>query len=187
MPSQRMETFHGEGKVNMLREKEDDSITLNRKETVPNILPIADLEGEMLWEKSKAEEGEKKSDEDRRGKEKCRESGLMVSAVGLWADEDLSPLAMFFTQEKGWVSKKLGPKSGHWKRIARKQIKASPTKKGSQNKTKRMGPVDLKELDPKALNSKRRKEILKEGNDIDESEETVGGEAVVVAQHRRAT
>lgn len=45
MPSQRMETFHGEGKVNMLREKEDDNITPNRKETVPNILPIADLEG----------------------------------------------------------------------------------------------------------------------------------------------
>lgn len=82
MPSQRMETFHGEGKVNMLREKEDDSITPNRKETVPNILPIADLEGEMLWEKSKAEEGEKKSDEDRCGKEKCRELGLMVSAAG---------------------------------------------------------------------------------------------------------
>lgn len=51
----------------------------------------------MLWEKSKEEEGEKKSDEDKRGKDKCRESGLMVSAAGSWADEDSSPLAMFFT------------------------------------------------------------------------------------------
>lgn len=160
MSSQRMDTFHGEGKVNMLRDKENDILTPKRKEAMPNILPIADLEGETIWKKSKAEEGQKKSDEDRRGKEKCRDSGLKASKAGSWADEDSSPLAMFFTREKGWVLETLGPKSGHWKRIARKQTKASSTKKGSQNKTKRTGSVALQELDPNALNSKPRKETL---------------------------
>lgn len=108
------------GRYNMLRDKENDILTLKRKEVVPNILPIADLEGEMIWEKSKAKEREKKFDEDRRGKVKCRESGLKASEAGSWAGEDSSPLAMFFTQEKGWVSKTLAPKSGHWKCIARK-------------------------------------------------------------------
>ena len=141
--SQRMETFHGEGKVNMLREKENDIFTLKRKEAMPNILPIADLEEEMIWEKSKTEEGEKKSYEETCGKDKCRDSGLKSSETGSWADDDSSPLPMFFNQEKGWVTEPLGLKSGLWKRIARKQNKPSPTKKGSPKKTKRIGPVAL--------------------------------------------
>lgn len=36
-----------------------------------------------------------------------------------WAKEIVGPIAMSYVQNKGWVSEELGPKSGHWKRLAR--------------------------------------------------------------------
>jgi len=43
-----------------------------------------------------------------------------------WANNDLSPLAMSYDQEKGWITKVLGPKSGHWKSLARQVKVKSP-------------------------------------------------------------
>lgn len=91
------------------------------KEGVPPLLPVADLEGEMLWETSKHEESEKVTKEEKGKKIECKGlgKGLKPGAIGSWVDDDSSPLAMFFNQEKGWVTKPLGSKSGHWKHLAR--------------------------------------------------------------------
>ena len=93
---------------------------------------------------------------------------------------------MSFVQDKGWVAEPLGLKSGHWKCLARKNNKSSPTERVSPSKTKRTGPVPLQELDLYVLNTKRKKRKTQEEKDLDERELTIGSEAVVAMQHRRA-
>ena len=44
-----------------------------------------------------------------------------------WAVIESSPLAMSYDQEKGWTSEILGPKSRHWKRLARQVKEYGPT------------------------------------------------------------
>ena len=70
-----------------------------------------------------------------------REMGLEVNENMSWVDDNSSQLAMSFDQEKGWVAETLGPKSGHWKRLARQSNKPSPIKKVSPEKAKKIGPV----------------------------------------------
>ena len=93
---------------------------------------------------------------------------------------------MSFNKDKGWVAETLGPTSGHWKRLARQNNKPSPVKKDSLEKLKRSGPVPLQELDPNALNTKRKKGKTQTGGKIDEDKHKVGGEAMAAVQHRRA-
>ena len=45
---QSEETFHNEGKVNLTLEKVISNLTPKEKDGVPPLLPVADLEGEML-------------------------------------------------------------------------------------------------------------------------------------------
>ena len=44
-----------------------------------------------------------------------------------WVEIESSPLAMSYDQERGWTSEILGPKSGHWKRLARQVKECGPT------------------------------------------------------------
>ena len=92
---------------------------------------------------------------------------------------------MSFDENVGWVAEKMGPKSKHWKRLAREIKSDSPKKNKSLTKQKRECPTPLIELDPNALDLKRRrgknKHVVSEyGNTMD------GGEAMATRQHRRA-
>nr|POF16047.1 hypothetical protein CFP56_45035 [Quercus suber] len=58
-----------------------------------------------------------------------------------WAKETMGPIAMSYVQNKGWVSKELGPKSGHWKRLARQNKQTSPTEESDPSSKKREGFV----------------------------------------------
>lgn len=56
-----------------------------------------------------------------------------------------------------------------------------------QVNTKREGPTPICEIDPKAVNQKRRKAGEVTSHKQDEEAQMVGGEAVVTEQHRRAS
>ena len=100
--------------------------------------------------------------------------------------DELGPMAMSFDENVGWVAEKMGPKSKHWKRLAR-EIKSDALKKSkSPIKQKRECPTPLTEIDPNALELKRRMGknkqhvVSEDGNTMD------GNEAVAVRQHHRA-
>ena len=57
---QTLEIDHGNGKVNLLQEKWEDGLNIRRKDSLTNILPTADLEGDMQWERTKTEVGASK-------------------------------------------------------------------------------------------------------------------------------
>ena len=138
---QMLQIDHGNGKVSLLQEKGEDGLDIRRKDTLTNILPTANLEGDMQRERMKTEVGTSKPIEKIRHTKASREMGLEVKEYMSWANDNSSPLAISFNQEKGWVAETLGPKSGHWKRLARQSNKPSPIKKVSLEKTKRIGLV----------------------------------------------
>ena len=57
---QMLEIDHGNGKVNLLQEKGEDGLDIRRKDSLTNILPTADLEGDMQWERTKTKVGASK-------------------------------------------------------------------------------------------------------------------------------
>ena len=69
----------------------------------------------------------------------------------------MGPMAMSYDPSEGWVTSKLGPTSGHWKRLARAAKQSKPTGEQSPKNLKRSGSTPLHELDPKALPLKKRK------------------------------
>ena len=49
-------------------------------------------------------------------------------------EEVLSPMAMTFSKEVGWIAERLGPKNGHWKCMAREAyVKDQGTGSGPKN------------------------------------------------------
>ena len=106
---------------------------------------------------------------------------------------ELGSVAMSYDPKEGWVSKKLGPKSKHWKRLAREVNNNKPAgKKGLKNR-KREGPTSVQELDSNSLKQKRGKG-LKQSDIIDEvgitenkNESMDGGVAVSAEQHHPAS
>ena len=115
-------------------------------------------------------------------------SGL-AGRMGL--ETEAGPLALVFDETKGWTEEKLGQSSRHWKRLAREvKMQTKGEEKGPKS-LKRGGQISVSDLDPKALDTKRRKEVRTEGKQGSRSpcEDTVmvGGEAVAARQHRRAS
>ena len=99
--------------------------------------------------------------------------------------EELGPMAMSYDENVGWVAEKIGPKYKHWKRLAREIKLDTPKKSKSPIKQKRECPTPLAEIDPNALELKRRrgknKQVVSvDGNTMD------GSEAVAATQHRQA-
>ena len=112
-----------------------------------------------------------------------REAMGLVSGV-----KDTSPMAMSYDVNMGWVAETLGPRSGHWKRLARKAREISPTEepkeKTSLGKRSGTSPSNDSEVDSNTL--KRRKRQVKSKTQ-DHNDVRDGGEAVAAEQHRRAS
>ena len=172
------EINHENGKTNLLQEKGEEGLDIRRMNSLTSILPTAEIEGDMQWEKSKNKVEDSKPEEKARYTEANSELGLEIKETIPWAKDLSSPLAMSFDKDKGWVVETLGPTSRNWKRLARQTNKPSPSKKDSPEKLKRTGPVPLKELDPNALNTKQKKGKLQTGEKIDEDKIKVGEEAI---------
>nr|POF15956.1 hypothetical protein CFP56_42778 [Quercus suber] len=145
------------GKSNLPQEKGEEGLGTRRMVSLSGTLPTTDTEGDMQWENTKDKVGDSSLEEKARYTEACCELGLEVKKTIPWAEDLTSPLAMSFDKDKGWVTETLGPNNGHWKRLARQTNKPSPVKRESPEKLKRSGPVPLQELDPNALNNKRKK------------------------------
>nr|POE82482.1 hypothetical protein CFP56_75374 [Quercus suber] len=113
-------------------------------------------------------------------------SGVEVGPVSV--DKEIGPMAMSFDVDLGWVAEEIGPKSGHWKRMARKAHGASPTKETIKDKTlgKRPGPIPVQELETNVTNQKRRKN-QEQSKAVVHSEKRDCGEAVAAVQPRRAS
>ena len=112
-----------------------------------------------------------------------------VGRIGL--ETEASPLAMVFDETKGWTEEKLGQNSRYWKRLAREvKMEIKGEEKGPKS-LKRGGQISVSDLDPKALDTKCRKEGRTEGKQCSRSscEDTVmvGEKAVAARQHRRAS
>ena len=84
------------------------------------------------------------------------------------------------TKTRRGTAETLGPNSRHWKRIARQASKSSLTKRVSLGKAKRCALVPLLELDPKALNSERKRGKSQVGENRDEENTKVGDGTMVV-------
>ena len=113
-----------------------------------------------------------------------------VESPSPWAS-NMGPMAMSYDPSEGWVTSKLGPTSGHWKRSAREAKQSKPIGEKSPKILKRSGSTPLHELGPKALVLKRRKnqnqsEVLGKEEHQGEEEYKDGGEAEAAAQLRRA-
>ena len=95
-------------------------------------------------------------------------------------------MVMLFDPKRGWTSKKLGPKSGHWKRLARKG-KVVPTQEGlGPMNQKREGLTPLQELDPNVLDQKRRRGKTQNKPTLEDEKQMDGNKAVATTQHCRA-
>lgn len=70
------------------------------------------------------------------------------------SNKENGPMAICFDDEMGYVAEKLGPKSGHWKRLARMAHVASLTKEKDQIMRKRTSSIQLQELEPNVVNQK---------------------------------
>ena len=96
------------------------------------------------------------------------------------------PVAMSYDMENGWTAEPLGPRSRHWKRLAREaKTNSSPTEK-SPTRLKREDLISLENLDSKDKRQKRRKGGKQSTQTGEEEIPKDGGEAVAAAQHRRA-
>ena len=98
---------------------------------------------------------------------------------------EVGPMAMTYNPTAGWVAEKMGPTSKHWKRLARGTKTNEPTKSVSPIKQKRETPTPLNDLDPNALDQKRRQGKNKLSEDT-ENDQMVGSVVVAAGQHRRA-
>ena len=64
-----------------------------------------------------------------------------VESLTPWVS-DMGPMAMCYDPNEWWVTSKLSPTSGHWKRLAR-EAKQSKPKGGKSLKKKKNGVVRL--------------------------------------------
>nr|POE99196.1 hypothetical protein CFP56_73271 [Quercus suber] len=93
---------------------------------------------------------------------------------------------MMYDTNVGWTSEALGPKSKHWKRLAR-EAKGKDHSDGLRPESKkRIGPTPLQELDPNAIVQKKRKGTNQRKFIAENEKEMDGGEAEAAAQPRRA-
>ena len=102
--------------------------------------------------------------------------------------KDTGPMAMSYDVNMGWVAETLGPRSGHWKRLARKARELSPTEEAKEKTSlgKRSGTSPSKDSEVDSNTLKRRKRQVRSKTQ-DHNDVRDGGEAVAAEQHRRAS
>ena len=95
----------------MPQDKGKEGLDKKRMVSLTNNLPIADLESVMQWEGTKTEAEASKLIE--RDIKMGGEMGLELKENISWAENNTSPLAISFDQNKGGTAETLGPNSGH--------------------------------------------------------------------------
>ena len=90
------------------------------------------------------------------------------------------PMAMCYNEKLGLVAKTLGPKSGHWKRLARKAQNKDENVELDHTGIKRASPLTIQELEPSTLEQKRRKKEKQSNVTLKNENQMDGGEAAAV-------
>ena len=140
------EMFHGNGKVSIPESKVDDKLTKSGKDPLMSTPKAKDMEDRMQCEEVMCDVANLKPEEGRRCKQETKGTGCADKEKQTWAEIVSSPLAMSYDQERGWTSEMLGPKSGHWKRLARQVKECGPTVVSDLASQKRKGEAPLIEL-----------------------------------------
>lgn len=135
--------------------------------TLKNMLPILGIEGEKESEKQRGTEGAMQWEKmTHQGKSllfvfKTEQSHTGNGPKGTLSskEEVLGPMALTFSKEVGWIAEKLGPKSEHWKHMAREaHVKDQGTGSSLKN-AKREISTPVYELDANALECRTKKPI----------------------------
>ena len=124
---QSVEMFHENGKVSSPKVKVDGKLIKSGKDSLTSTLKAKDMEDKMQWEEMLSNVANLKPKEGRIYKQETKGTGCADKENQHWAEIESSPLAMSYDQERGWTSEILGPKSGHWKRLARQVKECGPT------------------------------------------------------------
>ena len=95
------------------------------------------------------------------------------------------PVAMTFEEEVGWVTDKMSPTSGHWKRRARANLGLENVKNLSPSRKKRESS-SLEDIVQNPKESKRKKIEAQSEEGAGKEVFTDGGEADAARQLRRA-
>ena len=181
-----VELVHENGKFDSPKEKVEDKITISGEDSLTGRVNAKDMEDKMQWEEVLDDVAHVKSEEGSKQKQGVKGTGCANKENQCWAENESSPLAMTYDQEKGWTSEILGPKSGHWKRLARQAKDSSPTAGSISISQKRKGESPLTELDQNVKCTKKAKGKKHLENALDEEMQMVGGVAVAALQHRPA-
>ena len=119
-------------------------------------------------------------------KEMAQQNNTSAEDGPLTPRTELGPIAMSYDMESGWTAEPLGPRSKHWKRLAREaKTNTCPTEK-SPTCLKRESPISLEDLESEDKSQKRRKGGKQSTQTGEEETPKDGGVAVAAAQHRRA-
>ena len=110
-------------------------------------------------------------------KEKAMRKEILVTAVEvnngpfghMGLETEVGLLAMVFDETMGWTEEKLGQNSRHWKRLAREVKKELKGEEKGPKSLKHEGQTPLSDLDPKALDTKCKKDGRTEGKQISRS------------------
>lgn len=116
---------HENGEVNLLETKVEKTQTKRREASLIGTLSI-EKEDSIQWEKGSEIMPVIKPEVKKKNTLQTISTRPGEKENLNWANNDLSPLAMSYDQEKGWIAEVLGPKSGHWKHLARQVKTKSP-------------------------------------------------------------
>ena len=111
-------------------------------------------------------------------------SGDSSTGLDVEATEE-GPIAMTFEEEVGWVTDKMSPTSGHWKRRARANLGLENVKNLSPSRKKRECS-SLEDIDQNPKESKRKKIEAQSEEGAGKEVFTDGGVADAARQLRRA-
>ena len=137
--------LHNLGKVNGRLEKAEEKEASFGDDSlgIPSAQP--DIKMAMQWEKADADKIEASFKFKLAPNKTPIQPGLEKTIPG----DELGPMAMSFDENVGWVAEKMGPKSKHWKRLAR-EIKSDALKKSKS-------PIKQKRECPNTINRNRPK------------------------------
>nr|POE51193.1 hypothetical protein CFP56_49409 [Quercus suber] len=174
--------LHDLGKVNGRLEKVEEKEASLDDDGLRILSAQLDMKMAMQWEKADVD----KTEAPFKFKLAPNKSPIQSEVEEELPGNEIGPMAMSFDENVDWVAEKMGPTSKHWKRLAREIKSDAPKEKTSPTKLKREGPTPLTELDPKALELKRRRGKNKQHVVPEHESMMVGDEAVAARQHHRA-
>ena len=175
---------HEKGKETSLGEQPTEVITNLDEENIEGLYDQKLTREVMQWEKGIEPVTETLFDFRVAPKlDDSREAMGLASVV-----KDKGPMAMSYDVNMGWVAETLRPRSGHWKRLARKAREISPTEEPKEETRlgKRSGTSPSHDVEADSNTLKRRKQQVKRKTQ-DHNDVKDGGEAVAAEQHRRAS